>query len=202
MCHSCQLICINEWRSLLWRTAEWYAKWQTGVASGRVNLLKDAADQTTIHAYWLRRQEDVFHCFYFFPVLAEADHELTVFSALTCRSDCIWMALLQCASWSVWWAHHFLQSATRSLPMNTCRVSHLEKYKSKDSSNSRNASVQVQMYFSWMLKILQETPETLRLLHALQPILLERSKHSQIRLRPEFEQGQFQGKTWSCAAAH
>lgn len=122
MCHPCQLIYINEWRSLLWRTAEWHAKWQ--VASGRVNLLKDAADQTAIHTYWLKRQEDVLHRRS--SVLAQADHELAVFSALTCRSDCIWMALLQCASWSVWWAHHFLQSATRSLPMNTCKVSHLE----------------------------------------------------------------------------
>lgn len=65
-CHSCQLICINEWRSLLWRTAEWHGKWQPGVASGRVNLLKDAADQTAIHAYWLKRQEEVLHSFTFF----------------------------------------------------------------------------------------------------------------------------------------
>lgn len=47
-------------------------------------------------------------------------------NSLTCRSDCIWMASLQCASWSVWWAHRSVQSATHSLPMNICRASHLK----------------------------------------------------------------------------
>lgn len=88
-CHSCQLICIKEWRPLLWRTAECHAKQQASVSSVRHNLLKDASDQTTIHAYWLEKHEDE-------PLFSTA----STFSSFGPRWP--WIRCFQCTHLSQW----------------------------------------------------------------------------------------------------